>query len=524
MAPSRDEISTEYGLLAEAVMYAPDYSWAKFRLRPEAKWHDGEPVTADDVVWSLEQWKRLTPFQADYYQHVAKAEVTGEREVTFTFDQAGNRELPHIIGQLVVLPRHYWEGKDASGKARNIAATTLEAPLGSGPYRIKTVVAGRTVAYARVPDYWGKDLAVNVGANNFDEIRYEYVRDDTAALVAFTGDQVDWRTEPKAKDWATAYDFPAVKDGRVKLELFENNYRASGIGVGFLFNLNRELFKDRRVREAFNLALPFESMNKTLYYGQYQRIGSYFFGEDLASSGLPAGKELDILNTVKDQVPPEVFTTPFANPVNDTPAATRDNQRKALALLAEAGYRQQGTRLVGKDGKPLSVEFLIDGPLFEPTGLAYQAALARIGIELRIRTVDDSQYTARVRSRDFDIIYGGWAQSASPGNEQIGYFGSSSADADGKQNYSAIRDGAVDTLIEAILNAADRDTLVAATHALDRVLLWQRYMVPGWTLRAARVARWDRFSHPEPLPKYDIGFPDIWWWDKDKAARVGGAQ
>jgi microcin C transport system substrate-binding protein len=524
MTSSYDEVSTEYGLLAEAVRFPPDFSSVTYRLRQGAKWHDGEPITADDVVYSFDKLKELNPGQAYYYQHVLKAEKTGDGEITFTFDQAGNRELPHIVGQLVILPRHYWEGSDANGAKRDLGKSTLEVPLGSGPYRIKSAVPGRTIVYERDPDYWGKDLPVNVGTNNFDEIRYEYFRDDTVEFEAFKADQIDWRTESRAVMWATGYSFPAVAAKKVLLEQFEQPARSSGLMYGFIFNLNRDTFKDRRVRLAFNLAFPFEDINKTLFYGQYHRLKSYYDGIPLAADGLPQGRELEILNEVKDKVPPEVFTEAYADPVNANANALRDNLRKALALLHDAGWELKGNALVNAAGQPMTVEFLMNGPLYEKIALRYQTELAKIGIALTVRSADSAQYENRVRSRDFDVIYAGWPESMSPGNEQIDFFGSQSADREGSHNYGAIRDPAVDTIIQHVIHTKDRDELVAATKALDRVLLWNDYLVPGWTLSADRVARWDRFAHPDPLPAYAIGFPTIWWWDAAKAAKVGGAQ
>ena len=521
MTPALDEVSTEYGLLAEAVKFPADYSSVSYRLRPEAKWRDGQPVTADDVVYSFNVLKQFNPGQAYYYQHVTKAEKTGDREVTFTFDQAGNRELPHIVGQLIILPKHYWEGTGPDGQKRDISKTTLEPPLGSGPYMVKAVSPGRTISYQRDPNYWGKDLPVAVGSNNFDEVRYEYFRDETVEFEAFKADQTDWRVETTARVWATSYDFPAVGAKQVVLEKFEQNYRSAGLMVGFIFNLNRDTFKDARVRAAFNLAFPFEDINKSLFYGQYHRLQSYFDGIPLAASGPAQGRELEILNEVKDQVPPEVFTKTYANPVNATPNQERDNLRQALTLLQQAGWQLKGNQLVNAAGQPLTVEFLMNGPLYEKIALRYQSELAKIGIKFNLREVDSSQYENRVRSRDFDIIYSGWSESMSPGNEQTDFFGSQSADREGSHNYGAVRNPAIDAIIKHILYTKDRDELVAATKALDRVLLWNNYLVPGWTLSADRVARWDRFSHPDPLPQYSIGFPTVWWWDADKAAKVG---
>ncbi|WP_454918393.1 extracellular solute-binding protein [Xanthobacter sediminis] len=522
MTPAYDEVASEYGLIAEGVSYPADFSSVTYRLREGAKWHDGTPISADDVVWSFEVLVANNPTQRFYYSHVTKAEKTGAREVTFTFDQAGNRELPQIVGQFMVLPRHWWTGTDGNGKPRDITQGTLEPPLGSGAYRIKSVTPGRTIVYERVADYWGRDLPVNVGKDNFGEIRYEYFRDDTVVLEAFKADQYDFRVETSAKNWATAYDFPARKDGKVVLEMFEN--RASGVMQAFIPNLRREKFKDRRVRRALNFVLDFENMNHALFFDQYKRISSYFSGTELASSGLPQGRELDILNAVKDQVPPEVFTTAYANPENGSEDARRANLRAATQLMKEAGYEVKNRRLVNAKGEPFTLEILITSPAFERVAVFYKPALERLGLQVSIRLVDSSQYINRVRARDFDMIVSGWGQSLSPGNEQRDFFGSEAADREGSRNYGGIRDAAVDTLIDKVIYATDRADLVAATHALDRVLLWNEYVIPAWTLNFTRTARWNRFSHPAELPAYSFAFPDIWWFDAEKAAKIGPAK
>ena len=356
-----DEVAADYTLIAEVVSHAPDFSWAAFRLRSGARHHDGKPITADDVIFSMESFKKYSPMYSAYYRHVAKIEQTGETEVTFTFDSPGNREMPAIVGELEVLPKHWWEGTDAAGKKRDIGATTLEPPLGNGAYRIKEFVAGRSIVYERVKDYWAKDVNVNVGRDNFDEIRFEYFRNSTVAIEAFKADVVDWRSENSAKNWATAYDFPAVKEKRVILEEFPERNR--GTMQGFAFNMRRDKFKDPKLRRAFNLAYDFEEMNKQMFFGQYQRIGSYFEGSELASSGLPEGQELAILETVRDQVPPEVFTTVYKNPVGGTPENVRANLREATRLLREAGYEVRNQKLVNtKTGEPFSVEILAEDP------------------------------------------------------------------------------------------------------------------------------------------------------------------
>ena len=521
MAPSLDEVSTEYGLLAEAVSHPADFSWVKYRLRAEAKWHDGKPVTPEDVIFSLDAFKTHSPMFSGYYRHVVKAEKTGEREITFTFDSPGNRELPQIVGQLTVLPKHWWEGTDASGKKRDVAATTLEPPLGCGGYRVKDFVPGRTVVYERIKDYWARDLNVNVGRDNFDELRYEYFRDSTVALEAFKGDVLDWRTENSAKNWATAYDFPAVKDKRVVLEEFPN--RASGRMQGFVLNTRREKFSDPRVRLALNYAFDFEEMNKQLFFGQYQRINSYFEGTELASSGLPGGKELEILETVRDKVPPEVFTKPFKNPVGGTPENVRANLREAIRLLKEGGYEVRNQKLVNvKTGEPFSIEFLTYDPNSERFVLFYKPSLERLGITVSVRTVDEAQYVNRERNWDYDSTTEVWAQSLSPGNEQRDYWSSAAADRIGSRNYAGIKNPAIDALIERVIFAKDRAELIAATHALDRVLLWNHYVIPQFTYNKTRAARWDRFGRPEKLPEYgSSAFPTTWWWDAQRAAKTG---
>jgi microcin C transport system substrate-binding protein len=516
-----DEVSAEYGLLAEAVSHPDDFSSATYRLRPEAKWHDGAPITPDDVIFSFAAFKKHSPQFAAYYRHVAKVEKTGEREITFTFDSPGNRELPQIVGQLIVLPKHWWGGADKNGSRRDIGATTLEPPLGSGAYRIKDFSPGRTIVYERVKDYWGENLNVNIGRDNFDELRFEYFRDSTVAIEAFKADTVDWRTENSAKNWATAYDFPAVKEKRVVLEEFPINN--IGRMQAFAFNIRRPKLQDPRLRRAFNYAFDFEEMNKQIFFGQYERIASYFEGTELAARGLPTGRELEILETVRDQVPGELFTTAYSNPVGGNPEAVRNNLREAARLLKEAGYEVRNQQLVNsRSGEPFVVEFLADDPSFERVFLFYKPSLERVGIAVSVRTVDEAQYENRLRNWDFDIITHSWGESLSPGNEQRGYWGSQAADQPGSLNLIGIKNPAVDAMINEVIFAKSRADLVAATKALDRVLLWNNYVVPQWLYGKTRSARWDRFGHPDPLPKYGMpAFPMLWWWDAAKAAKAG---
>ncbi|PXW57820.1 extracellular solute-binding protein [Methylobacterium sp. B4] len=521
MEDSGDEPFSSYGLLAEGVQIASDGMSVSYRLRANARWHDGKPVTVEDVIWSFDTLKANSPFYAAYYHTVTKAEPGAEREVVFRFAEAGNRELPQVLGQMQVLPKHWWTGQNKDGKPRNPAETTLEIPLGSGPYRLARFDAGRSATYERVADYWGKDLPVNRGRNNFGTIRNEYFRDGSVLLEALKGDLYDFRTENIARNWATAYDdFPAVKDGRLLKEEFPG--RGTGIMQAFVFNLRRDKFKDERVRRAFNLALNFEEMNRQLFYSQYSRIDSYFYGSDLAASGLPEGMERAILESVKDKLPPRVFTEPYTNPVNDTPDAARTNLRKAVGLLREAGYELKNGQMVSKTGEPLAVEFLEFQNVFERVILPFAAQLKLIGIQSSVRVIDQAQYQNRLRGFDFDITTSNWPESLSPGNEQREFWGSAAADKPGSRNIAGIKDAGIDALIEKVIYAEDRETLIAATRALDRTLLAHNFVVPQWSSAVSRTIRWNRFNRPAVLPKYgSSGFPTTWWYDEALAAKTG---
>lgn len=512
MKESEDEVSTSYGLLAEGVSYPEDVSFATFRLRAEARWADGKPVTPDDVIFSFEKSKELNPLYTSYYRHVVAVEKTGDRDVTFRFDEKHNKELPMILGQFQILPKHWWEGVGPDGKPRDINRTTLEPVMGSGPYRIAEFKAGATLRYELRDDYWAKDLNVNVGQNNFRSIAYTMFGDLDVQFEAFRSGNTDYWVETKAARWATGFDFPAVKDGRVKREELPNPYRATGIMQALVPNMRREIFKDRRVREALNYAFDFEELNRTVFYGAYKRVDSFFFGTELASRGLPEGRELEMLNEVKDKVPAEVFTTPYANPVGGTPQAQRDNLRKAVALLKDAGYEIRGGRMVNAaTGAPLGFEILLSNPMLEVVAVPYSEVLRKIGIDARVRTVDDSQYANRARSFDYDMTWVVWGQTLNPGNEQRDFWSSSSKDKEGSRNYAGIADPAVDALIDKVIFAGNRDDLLAATRALDRVLLANDYVVPLYYGGVARIAYWDKFDRPAELPTYSTGFPTIWW-------------
>jgi microcin C transport system substrate-binding protein len=524
MTASMSDSNSSYPLIADAFAFPPDISSATFRINPRAKWQDGTPVTPADVKWSFEQEVKLNPNLQQYWQDVSKVDVTAPDQVTFFFSTKNNRELPIILGQVMVLPQHWWEGTDANGKPRNIGASTLEPPMGSGPYKMASFSAGSSITFQRDPNYWGASEPTEIGMNNFDTIRFEYFRDPDVAFEGFKGDQFDWWSENRAKRWATGYDFPAVQQGKVVKELYPQTYADAGVMVGFIPNLRLDKFKDVRVRKALNYAFDFESLNKTLFYGQYERINSYFYGTPLASSGLPQGAELADLEAVKDKIPAEVFTTPYSNPVAGDGQKLRANLRQALDLLTQAGYHLDGNRLVDANGTQLSFEILLNGPTIEPVATAWQTNLTSIGIATTIRSVDSAEYINRMRSRDFEVTYNGWTQSLSPGNEQNFFFGSKAAADPGSSNYAGIADPGVDALINDVIFAKDREALIAATHALDRVLLANAYIVPSYSNRNDRIAHWDRFGHPETLPKYSIGFPEIWWYDEVRAEKTGKAQ
>ena len=510
MTPSEDEADSAYGLIAESVEIPDDLGWAAYTLRPEARWHDGSPITVDDVIFSFETLKtRGHPFYRAYYANVAAAEATGPRTVKFTFAGGLNRELPQIVGQLTVLPRAAFEN-------RNFEETTLDPIMGSGPYRIVDVDPGRSITYERVADHWGADLPVNRGHYNFDGIRYDYYRDQTVALEAFKSNEYDFRQENTAKVWATGYDAPPVREGLIVTEEIEHE-NPTGMQA-FAFNVRREWFRDRRVREALSYAFDFEWANKNLFHGQYTRTRSFFSNSELASSGLPSEAELRYLEPFRGQVPEEAFTTAYEPPKTDGSGNARANLRKAQRLLKEAGWTVRDGRLTnGADGRVMEFEILLVNPGFERIVLPFARNLKRLGIETRVRTVDTAQYQNRIDEFDFDMSVQSFPQSSSPGNEQRDWWASANADIPGSRNVIGIRNPVVDALIDEIIKAPDRGSLVAATRALDRVLLWNHYVIPQWHTRVYRVAYWNRFSRPEITPRHGLGL-FTWWIDAEKDA------
>ncbi len=509
---SDDEAFSEYGLLAESVEVAPDNAWVIFTLRPEARFHDGSPVTVEDVIFTFEALKNKGhPFYRAYYANVEKAEKVAEHRVKFTFAGSENRELPLIIGQMPVLSAGYW-------RTRDFEKTTLEAPLGSGAYMVEAVDPGRSITYRRNPDYWGAKLPVNVGRNNFGTIRHDYYRDATVALEAFKAGEYDFRVENIAKSWATGYDSPALQQGLI---IKENVAHEQPTGMqGFVFNTRRALFQDSRVREALAYAFDFEWTNKNLFYGAYTRTISYFSNSELASRGLPSAEELNILEPYRDRLPAAVFTHSYTPPATDGSGNNRKNLRHGLRLLKQAGWVVKDGRSINqKTGQPLAFELLLVSPSFERVALAFKKNLKRLGIDMRVRTVDAAQYQKRVEDFDFDMIVAVRGQSLSPGNEQRDFWSSAKADIPGSRNLAGIKDPVIDELIELIISAPDRDNLIHRTRALDRVLLWGHYVIPHWHVRSFRLAYWDKFGRPPQPPKYDLGF-DTWWIDATKKAKL----
>ena len=509
---SLDEASSAYGLIAKEISYPADWSWVEFTLRPEARWHDGTSITAEDVVFSFNTLvEKGEPTYRFYYGNVTEAKVLNDHKVRFEFDESGNRELPHIMGQLVILPKHYWETRD-------FTKTTLEPPLTSGPYRIKEVIPGRGIEYERVKNYWGADLQVNRGHNNFDEIAIEIFFDQESQFQAFKAGNIDFRSENSAKRWATGYEFDALKTGKLIKQVVPD--KSAQPMQGFIFNLRRENFQDRRVRAALAYAFDFEWTNENLFFGLYSRTRSYFQSSELAATGLPNDAELKILEPFRDQLTAEVFTEEY-NPPTTEGVSFRRNLRKAQKLLAEAGWTVRNGALVGSDGKPFEIGImLLKGQNFGRIVGPFIDNLKRLGIDASAREVDTAQYQRRYDTKDFDMMIQVFAQSLSPGNEQRDLWGSAAADRERTRNTIGIQDPVVDQLIERLIFATDRQDLIAATRALDRVLQWGHYLIPNWYFDGNRIAHWDKFGHREELPPYSVGFPSIWWYDAAKAARL----
>lgn len=504
---SNDEPFSQYGALAKTIIWPEDRSWVTFKLEPEAKFHDGEAVRSDDVKWTFETLiEKGHPLFASYYGNVTEVLTPDDLTITFKFEDSTNKELALIIGQLPVLPKHYWQDKEFD-------KADLTVPVGNGPYKIKSIDPGRSIVYERVKDWWGKDKAVNKGQYNFDTIKYDYYRDDTVALEALKADQFDVRVELSSKEWATAYNGPQFEDGRMIKQLIPHD-NPTGMQA-FVYNTRRKPFDDILVREALGYLFDFEWTNKTLFYNQYTRATSYFNNSELGASGLPQGEELEILNKYRDQLPKEVFTKEYTVPKTDGSGNIRKNMRKAIALLKKAGWRLENGKLLDKNNQQMKFELMIVSPSFERVVLPFQKNLRRLGIETEIRLVDVQQFIKRFQSFDFDMMVGTFGQSSSPGNEQRDYWHSSQADNKGSRNTIGIKNPVIDDLIELIIQAPSRESLVARTRALDRVLLWNHYVIPQWHFPAYRVVYWNKFDFPKDVKTHY--FSTNTWWSKEAA-------
>lgn len=545
MSNSLDEGSTQYCHLCEWVSYPEDFSSVTFKLRDGPKFHDGEPIKVEDVIFSMTELKKANPRYGQYYKNVVSAKKTGERQVTFDFDVKNNRELPFIVGELYVMPKHYWSKLNEKGEPRNVAKTTLSAPLGSGPYKIGKFRAGQRMSLERVDEYWGKDLFTMKGQNNFDRIKFEYFRDSSVAFEAFKADNFDYYYESSSINWARNYEFSAIKDGRVikRDDIVLKNPQGM---QGFVFNTRLAKFADVRVREALSRAFNFEWAGKNLFYNQYKRTTSYFENSELASSGLPSKEELALLSPLKATVPAKVFTEAYAPFKHEGTQGTRKQLRAARALLKEAGWRivkepvedknceffcklmlmigitspKEANILRNEAGETLEIEYLIVAPAFQRVIQSYIQNLKQLGVKTSIRLVDPPQYQKRLENFEFDVVISSFGQSESPGNEQRFFWGSKAAELPGSRNFAGIKNPAVDALIDKIIFAKNRDELVTATRALDRVLLFSHYVVPNWHTAYERIAYWRRFGQPKVQASRAVGAVTTWWYDDSLATKV----
>ncbi|WNK18849.1 extracellular solute-binding protein [Halomonas piscis] len=513
MEANPNEPFSLYGLVAKGVRIAPDRSWIEFDLRRSARFQDGEPLTAEDVVFSLDILREEgNPFYRSYYAGVEKAVALSPHRVRFTLSDTESRELPLIVAQLPILPRHYWAERD-------FTRPTLAAHPGSGPYRIAEVDPGRRIVYARDPDYWGKGLPVNVGQHNIGRLVFDYYRDRDIAWEAFKAGLTDYRTDARAATWAIGYDFPAVEEGLIK-RLTVPDVNPSRMQA-FVFNLRRDKFEDPRVREALSLTFDFPWLNANIFYDTYRRTESFFQNSPMQAEGLPSDAELALLAPFRDELIAShgsnaVFTRPL--PI-EQPEALRARLKKALELLYDAGYTVEDGTLVGPDGAPLRLEVLLYDSGLERVVQPMLRNMARLGVQTSIRIVDISQYLNRVRSFDFDMVISQFPQSNNPGNEQRDFWTSAAASRPQSRNVMGLEHPAVDALVEELITADSRKELNTVTHALDRVLRWGFYVIPHYHSGETRIAVWDKFGYPRPFPEYGMDL-DAWWVDPERATRL----
>jgi microcin C transport system substrate-binding protein len=512
MVRANDEPDAVYGLVARSAVLAEDRTSVTFNLRPEAQFSDGSPLTADDVVFSFETLKtKGHPQYRISLRDVVKAEALAKDKVRYTFQGTNLRDLPLVVATLPIMSKAYYA-------TRNFEETTLEPPLGSGPYILSDFKQGTYTTFKRRDNYWAKDLPVNVGRYNFDEVRFEYFRDRTAQLESLKAGTYDLREEFTARDWATAYDIPQVRDGRIQL-LTMSDESPSG-AQGFFMNMRRAKFSDIRLRKALDLAFDYEWMNKNIFFGLYTRTNSYFENSNLKAVGKPSPEEVALLEPFRDKLPAEVFGEPYISPKTDGSGSDRRLLRQAGQLLTEAGWELKDGRRINKAGQLLEIEFLAYEPTFERILGPYVKNLQAIGIAASIRRVDPAQYERRVKSYDFDIVTQRYVMRLTPGVELANFFGSAAADADGSYNLAGIKDPVVDALTAKVVEAKSRDELVTAMRALDRVLRAGHYWVPQWNKASHTLAFWNKFGRPNVKPRYDRGIVDTWWIDAEKASKL----
>jgi len=509
---SSDEAFTEYGLLAETIEWPDDRSWVAFTLRKEARWHDGKNVTPEDVIWTFNTlMEKGHPFYKYYYGDVVEVIKESDLKVRFNFKGNTNLELPLIVGQLPVLPKHYWE-------SINFEETSLKIPIGSGPYKINSFDAGRSITYELDNDYWGKNIPIKKGTENFGIMKYEYYKDRGIEREAFKSGDIDFFSENSSKEWATSFDVPAVHKGLIIKELIGHE-NPQGMQA-FAFNIRKDFFKDKKVREALSYAFDFEWTNENLFYGAYNRTNSFFENSELASSGLPIGEEFKLLSEYKNLLPNEVFNNEFISPQTDGSGFIRKELSKATSLLKEAGWELIEGKLINKlSGKNFEFEILLVSPAFERIVLPFKDNLEKLGMSINVRTIDSAQYQKRLETFDFDMVVRTFSQSLSPGNEQRNFWGSDAADTNGSRNIIGIKNDVIDILIEKVISAKDREELIITTKALDRVLLWNHYVIPQWHISSYRTLYWDIFDKPKIRPRYSLG-TGTWWINVDKASTI----
>ncbi len=508
---SSDEAFTEYGLLAESIEWPDDRSWVAFTLRKEARWHDGKKITADDIIWTFNTlMEKGHPFYKYYYGDVKEIIKENNLKVRFNFKGNTNLELPLVVGQLPVLPKHYWENL-------NFEETTLDIPLGSGPYKIKSFDAGRSITYEINDNYWGLNVPIKKGTDNFGVIKYEYYKDRGIEREAFKSGDIDFFSENTSKDWAVSYDIPAVKKGLIIKESIQHE-NPQGMQA-FIYNIRKDLFKNKDVREALSFAFDFEWTNKNLFYDAYKRTNSFFENSELASSGLPSEKEYDLLKSFNDGykefLPNDIFLSEYNPPITDGSGFIRKELSKATSLLKKGGWELQNGKLINEKGQNFEFEILLVSPAFERIVMPFKDNLEKLGIFVNVRTIDSAQYQKRLETFDFDMIVSSMRQSLSPGNEQRNFWSSDAADTNGSRNLIGIKNPVIDLLIEKVISSKDREDLIVSTKALDRVLLWNHYVIPQWHISSYRTLYWDIFDKPKIKPKYSLG-TNTWWINLDK--------